>query len=115
LLKQKLKKENAEESGKGLLWQGDVATAGLHGNGGTGAADDSLDAILQRRDIEVDEKPNLDAAEVQVRGQLSIVDGQQALHRLQLDQDTIVHDQVGLYPLSIGSSLYWMGTAASAR
>ncbi len=58
----------------------------------------TLDAILDERDIPVDQKSQSPPRELQMRDQLGVVDRLQGLHRLVLDDDFLRHEHVDAIP-----------------
>ena len=61
--------------------------------------DAPFEAVLEHRRPEVDEQAEAQAREAQVREHHLAMHGGHPLQRLQLDQDEVLHDQVGTEPL----------------
>src|SRR3954451_22820415 len=56
--------------------------------------DESPDAVLQRRDVEVDEQPQPEVLQSQVGQELGVMDRPQLLDRLQLDDHEAADEEV---------------------
>ena len=68
--------------------------AEARGRGGIEIVHDSLQAFLHRPRAEVEQKTNLQIREPEIGEKLFRVDGRKSFHRLQLDDQPLVHEQV---------------------
>jgi hypothetical protein len=67
----------------------------LYGNGtALGRVDETLDALSEDFDVEVDQQSPRQACQPQIRQDLRIVDRRQLRHALHLDEHLVVHDEV---------------------
>lgn len=67
------------------------------------------ESLLEINDVEVHEERGLEAGELEIGEHLGLVNGQQNLHRLELDDDSTVDDKVELVAAVDENSLVWDG------
>ena len=64
------------------------------GKGSSSLSRETPEPELEDGDVEVDEECCVDPRELEVRDHLGFVDGQKALHGLELDEDLVLDDEV---------------------